>query len=97
MDRWTGDPASELEGQISINEPIGTTHVQLVLPIRVLLQAGEFSCLSDAMEFENSCQQACVLSSQTCIAGPYESQSSSSSAANCEPCRTPIPNKAANV
>ena len=40
----------ELEGQTSINElldePIGATHIQLVLPIHVQLQSGEFRRVS---------------------------------------------------
>jgi hypothetical protein len=44
------DHAGELEGQTSINElldePVGATHMQLVLPIHVLLQSGEFRRLS---------------------------------------------------
>jgi hypothetical protein len=47
MDR---DQAGELEGQTSINdllgEPIGASHIQLVLPIHVQLQSGEFRRLS---------------------------------------------------
>ena len=41
---------AELEGQTSINElldePIGATHIQLVLPIHVQLPAGEFRRVS---------------------------------------------------
>lgn len=41
---------SELEGQTSINElldePIGATHIQLVLPIHVQLPTGEFRRVS---------------------------------------------------
>ena len=42
--------AAELEGQTSINElldePIGATHIQLVLPIHVQLPSGEFRRVS---------------------------------------------------
>ncbi|MDP9999590.1 MULTISPECIES: hypothetical protein [Pseudarthrobacter] len=41
---------AELEGQTSINElldePIGATHIQLVLPIHVQLPTGEFRRVS---------------------------------------------------
>ncbi|MBO1266645.1 hypothetical protein [Arthrobacter cavernae] len=44
------DQYSELEGQTSINElldePIGDTHTQLVLPIHVQLRPGEFRRVS---------------------------------------------------
>ena len=44
------DKASELEGQTSINEllddPVGLTHVQMVLPIYVKVGPGEFRRLS---------------------------------------------------
>jgi hypothetical protein len=47
MDR---DQAGELEGQTSINElldePIGASHIQLVLPIHVQLRSGEFRRVS---------------------------------------------------
>jgi hypothetical protein len=47
MDR---DQAGELEGQASTNElldePVGVTHIQMVLPIRVQLRSGEFRRLS---------------------------------------------------
>lgn len=40
----------ELEGQTSINEllddPVGTTHIQMVLPIYLELRPGEFRHLS---------------------------------------------------
>lgn len=44
------DKAVELEGQTSINElldtPIGSTHIQLVLPFHVQLRSGEFRRVS---------------------------------------------------
>jgi hypothetical protein len=47
MDR---DQAGELEGQTSINElleePVGSTYLQLVLPIHLQLGSGEFRRLS---------------------------------------------------
>jgi hypothetical protein len=47
MDR---DQTGELEGQTSINElldePIGSSHVQLVLPIHVQLRPGHFRRVS---------------------------------------------------
>jgi hypothetical protein len=47
MDR---DQTGELEGQTSINElldePVGVSHLQLVLPIYVELRPGEFRRLS---------------------------------------------------
>lgn len=43
MDR---DHAGELEGQASINElldePVGLTHIQMVLPLHIQLPAGKF-------------------------------------------------------
>ncbi|GAC1373180.1 MAG: hypothetical protein NVSMB43_10550 [Pseudarthrobacter sp.] len=49
--RWVGTKqTAELEGQTSINElleePIGATHIQLVLPIHVQLPTGEFRRVS---------------------------------------------------
>jgi hypothetical protein len=47
MDR---DAAGELEGQTSINEllnePLGVTHFQMVLPLHIQLASGEFRRLS---------------------------------------------------
>jgi hypothetical protein len=44
------DEADELEGQTSINElldePVGRTHLQMVLPIYVNLGPGDFRRLS---------------------------------------------------
>lgn len=44
------DKACELEGQTSINEllnePVGITHIQMVLPLHVQLPSGEFRRLS---------------------------------------------------
>jgi hypothetical protein len=44
------DDVGELEGQTSINEllnePVGVTHIQMVLPLLVQLPSGEFRRLS---------------------------------------------------
>jgi hypothetical protein len=44
------DKTGELEGQTSVNEllddPVGVTHIQMVLPIHVQLRPGQFRRLS---------------------------------------------------